>query len=94
MLTPDTRVVLVTPDIPRLHGTEATVLSIERWGYHCNAPAAATGRYRAGHNEVAQLLPRFTAFDTSPCPTCSAFKLLRAGACLCCQECGSTTGCG
>ena len=27
------------------------------------------------------------------CPRCQAFAMLRAGTCLTCQACGSTTGC-
>jgi hypothetical protein len=28
------------------------------------------------------------------CDKCGSFNMVRAGACLCCLDCGSTTGCG
>lgn len=33
-------------------------------------------------------------FTGDACTTCGAFAMKRAGTCLTCQACGSTTGCG
>lgn len=36
---------------------------------------------------------RMKGYDGDPCPECHAMTLVRNGACLKCQSCGSTTGC-
>ena len=33
-------------------------------------------------------------FTGDACPNCGGFSMKRAGTCLTCQACGSTTGCG
>ncbi|WP_420604719.1 hypothetical protein [Methylobacterium sp.] len=33
-------------------------------------------------------------FTGDACPLCGSFMMKRAGTCLTCQACGSTTGCG
>ncbi|MCJ2035255.1 hypothetical protein [Methylobacterium sp. J-068] len=33
-------------------------------------------------------------FTGDACPNCGGFMMKRAGTCLTCQACGSTTGCG
>lgn len=50
-----TRVRLNTPDNPRLHGAEATVVTMEQWGAHVNTPAAATHCFRAVWEEMEPL---------------------------------------
>ena len=45
-----------------------------------------------GHDERAVAVAKGYAPDQ--CQVCSAFKMVRTGACLRCDECGSTTGCG
>lgn len=46
------RVCIVTPDNPKLHNTLGTVLEIEEWGCHLDAPAAESGRFRALWSEM------------------------------------------
>jgi len=46
------RVCIVTPDIPQMHNTYGVVLAIEPWGCHLEAPAAASGRFRALWSEM------------------------------------------
>lgn len=36
---------------------------------------------------------RMKGYDGDPCPECGSMTLVRNGACLKCQSCGSTTGC-
>ncbi len=43
---------LNTPDNPRLHNQPAFVTTITEWGAHVLTEAAATGRFRAAHNEM------------------------------------------
>jgi hypothetical protein len=50
-IPPGTQVTLRVPGSP-LDGTGAVVERAEGWGAHVLAPAAATGRYRAGWDEM------------------------------------------
>ncbi|MCG8440534.1 MAG: hypothetical protein MI723_01875, partial [Caulobacterales bacterium] len=36
---------------------------------------------------------RLKGYSGDPCPECGSFTLLRAGACLKCDTCGTSTGC-
>jgi ribonucleoside-diphosphate reductase alpha chain len=38
-------------------------------------------------------LARLKGYEGDPCPNCANFTLVRSGACLKCDTCGSTTGC-
>jgi hypothetical protein len=51
---PQERVMLWCPENPRLHGTEAVIRKIEEWGAVVSAPAAASGIYRAGWDEMVK----------------------------------------
>lgn len=91
------RVRIVTPSNQRLHGTLAVVESIEEWGYCLHAPAAATGHYRAWHDEVEPDLPPPVVRDSptgQACDVCGSFDLRRTGPCMTCQSCGTSGGCG
>jgi hypothetical protein len=96
-LHPGTRVVLNTPDNPRLHGTGAVVVSLAGWGAHVDAPAAATGRFRAAWSEM--VIPEANGHARPApmgdvCVQCGSLNMVRSGSCLTCQDCGTNTGCG
>jgi hypothetical protein len=91
---------LNVPDNPRLDMMFAKVESLEPWGTHVSCTAAATGAFRAGWEEMipvtAAEAPRpqsSTVYDGNPCDICGALKLRRAGSCLVCDSCGTSTGC-
>lgn len=46
------KVVIVTPDNLKLHNSYATILIVEPWGCHLEAPAAESGRFRALWSEM------------------------------------------
>ena len=90
------------PHNQRLHGARATVAVLTDWGAHVSTGAAATGGYRAGHNEMVPLVgangraspePTFAATG-DVCSECGGGNMRRAGACLVCADCGSSGGCG
>jgi hypothetical protein len=83
-------VVLRVPENPRLNGTNATVQATTEWGAHLSAPAAATGKFRALWSEI-EFIEQSPIGD--PCPTCGGLNLVRCGACLTCQDCGTSSGC-
>jgi len=84
------KVRLITPDNPRLNGTRATIVELTEWGAKCSAPAAATGAYRAGWNEMESL----TEYVGESCQWCGSLNLRWAGKCKVCENCGSTGECG
>ncbi len=96
-------IVLNTPDNLRLHGPPASVGDCFPWGAHVIAPAAATGRFRALWSEMVPPEPvqaiavpvpsAGTAYTGDSCETCGSLKMRRAGACLVCDSCGSSSGC-
>lgn len=54
------------------------------WEFAPDAPVGVEEKGRA----------RAAGYDETPCPKCGAFTMKRAGSCLCCDQCGETTGCG
>ena len=84
------RVRINAPENPRLHGTLASVASLEPWGAHLFAPAAATGRFRAVFEEMVPVLASSTG---DVCDECGSVNMTRNGTCLLCLDCGRTTGC-
>ncbi len=52
-------------------------------------PAPTSAQARASSSAVAKL----QGYEGDPCPECGQFTLVRNGACLKCNSCGSTTGC-
>ena len=64
---------------PRTPGTAKTV-----------APSAAVAVAAA---PTARRQAKEQGYEGESCSQCGAMKLRRNGACLCCDECGSTTGC-
>lgn len=96
MIATDTQVRLVVPDNPALHRQLATVVEPTAWGAHVATPVGS-GRFRALHAEmepVAVAQPTSPAFTGDVCPTCGGSKMIRAGACATCLDCGSSSGCG
>jgi hypothetical protein len=84
---------------PRLHGTRATVRETTGYGAVLDAPAAATGTFRAHHSEMRpDVAPRSVAvtmgYSGSFCPGCGSDRMRRAGACEVCDACGLNSGCG
>jgi hypothetical protein len=91
---------LVTPENARLHGTGARVVKLADWGAHLDAPAAATGKYRAAWSEmesVPQEVGRVGPLEyvsDECCNTCGSDRMIQAGACKVCANCGTSGGCG
>jgi hypothetical protein len=94
---------LVNTDIPRLEGRRGEVVEVTEWGAHVQCAAAATGRFRAHHSEMAPYDPpphpkpkpsvREAGYTGDYCDTCGGSRMKRNGACLLCDDCGSTSGC-
>jgi ribonucleoside-diphosphate reductase alpha chain len=57
---------------------------------------SAVLREGAGKNgtATAREQARVEGFSGDVCPQCSSIKMIRAGVCLTCVDCGSTSGCG
>lgn len=89
MLTGD-RIRLNVPENAQLHGTEATVTQLTEWGAYVDAPAAATGQFRALWSEMEPAVE----YAGECCTTCGSINMIRTGACKTCQDCGSAGGCG
>lgn len=99
-------VVIVAPENPQLDGTRATVLAPTEWnnlpghparGYLLDAPAAATGRFRALDTEVVAApdstqAARAMGYTGDSCVTCGSVRMVMDGRCAKCLECGSTAG--
>lgn len=81
-------VLLEVPENPRLQHARATVEAVTPWGAHVLTEAAATGRFRALFSEM-----RSYALAGEVCDVCGSPDLLRAGSCLVCASCGTSTGC-
>lgn len=101
MHKPGTQVKIAIPDNPYANGQVAEVITDTPYGYILRTKFG-TGEFRVIEGEIEELKPerngvyhsaRAYGYDENPCPRCGAFKLKRAGACLCCDECGETTGC-
>lgn len=97
-LQPGDQVRINAPGNERMHDTLATVIHLADWGAYLEAPAAATGRFRAAWSEM---IPIAAAARTVPgavsgevCDRCGGSNLIRTGACLLCQDCGQSGGCG
>lgn len=100
-------IVLNVPDNPRLHRAIGTVESLELWGAHVWVNAAATGRYRAGWEEMEAMSSggsngkasptiskaRVEGYTGDACDQCGGCRMKRNGACLLCEDCGSSSGC-
>jgi hypothetical protein len=96
------KVWIKTPENPKLDGTEATVKSLQDWGCFLDAPAAASGEFRAvwsemiteDPNRATQIkLAKASGFTEDQCSKCGSFKMKRNGTCLLCTDCGETSGC-
>jgi hypothetical protein len=96
MLRVGDRVRLHCPENGRLHGAAAVVREVTAYGARVATAAAATGEFRALASEmVPAAVPAWgQGFTGNCCPRCGSARMLRAGSCECCQECGETSGCG
>ncbi len=97
MIQPGSRVRLLTPDNPRLHGATAQVVQIEEWGAHVLTSAAGSGRFRAFWHEMEPLgengHAKAQGYTGDVCDQCGGSSMKRNGSCLVCADCGSTSGC-
>lgn len=93
---------LVTLNVPenrRLHGRPAVVEELTDYGAVVACPAAATGRFRALSSEMEPVAApkrpaaRDQGYSGDICGQCQGCRLRRNGACLLCEDCGSTSGC-
>lgn len=94
---------IITPENKALNGAMAFVSKVEEWGAHLLTEAAATGRFRAAWHEMGpygegetggKALSVVSGFTGDICGHCGGSRMIRAGACLCCQDCGTSGGCG
>lgn len=97
-------VVLVTPDNPRLHGMRVKVTEMTAWGAFVST-SVGTGQFRAAWEEmgpvgqsvngVAPKMPsaKDQGYTGDVCQICGSLRMKRNGACLLCEDCGSTSGC-
>lgn len=81
---------LNVPENPRLHDTRATIARLAEWGAHCDAPAAASGQFRATWDEMVPLVE----YVGECCSLCGSVNLRWAGKCKVCEDCGESGGCG
>jgi ribonucleoside-diphosphate reductase alpha chain len=58
----------------------------------CEVPGQGVESKALPTPESAKVNPT-TGYSGNPCSTCGEFKLVRTGACYCCQACGSSSGC-
>ena len=58
------------------------------------ASPAEVAPQHATRTPAPQDIARSRGFTGDVCSTCGGFAMKRAGTCLTCQACGSTTGCG
>lgn len=88
-MRPGDRVRLRVPENPRLDGAFAEVEAPTDYGARVLTAAAATGRFRALHEEMVPL-----SATGEVCSCCGGVNLVRAGACNVCLDCGTSGGCG
>lgn len=97
--------VLVTPENPALHGAEGKVAGLEPWGAHVATPAAASGTFRAGWEEMEPVRhlngcglnkeeARDQGYTGETCDVCQSLKVRWNGPCKICDDCGASGGCG
>jgi hypothetical protein len=87
-----------------LEGAVGVVLELADYGALLDLPAAATGRYRAGFWELVPLEPDrnghaaeaavASGYTGDACDSCGSLAMRRSGACLVCDACGKSGGCG
>lgn len=81
-------------------GTQAVIEELTSYGALVKTEATKTGKYRAGWDEISHHegngrgKPKQSSPTGEICQTCGGVNMIRAGSCLTCQDCGSTTGCG
>jgi hypothetical protein len=86
----------------RLRGRSANITDVvngppEHGGvayFLLKAPTLPTGEYRAHAHEIELTHAREQGYTGDLCDKCGGCRMLRAGPCLKCDDCGETTGCG
>jgi hypothetical protein len=96
-MKPGDPVRLHCPENPRLDGALAEIVALTEWGAHVATSAAGSGRFRALASEMRPVLQPVASngqtYTGDVCPTCSGSRMVRAGACATCLDCGSSSGC-
>lgn len=95
-------VIINAPENDRLDRTKGVVREVTPWGAHLFSEAAASRQFRASWDEMELLREVNGQMDKAVqqgytgdvCPACGGLKMRRAGSCLCCDDCGGTSGCG
>lgn len=103
------KVYLNTPDNQRLHGQEGTVVAITDWGAHVATGVGGGGYRAFFSEMVKKPQPQsiehapivdtnhstkiVSGYTGDVCVICQGARMRRNGACLLCEDCGSTSGC-
>jgi hypothetical protein len=100
-------VIINTPENVRLHNTGATILRHvpDADYYLLDAPAAATGCFRALEHEIELIPPaernlrelsgvprKGMIFTGDICTRCGGSNVVQTGTCRTCQDCGENSG--
>ena len=86
-------------DNARLHGREVRVMYATEYGAVV-ATGVGSGEYRAAADELVPLPPepkndaKEQGYTGNTCDRCGSSRMMRAGACETCLECGTAGGCG
>lgn len=92
----DDIVVLNVPDNPRLHNRTGRVAEVTAYGARVRTGVGG-GEFRALLSELRPGIPgpdaKAQGYSGDVCANCQGSRLRRNGACLCCDDCGTTTGC-
>ncbi len=93
-MRPGDKVRLVTPDNPRLNGAQGVIRTITVYGAIISTKAAGSGEFRALFEEIVEDGMNGAGYTGDICSNCGSIRVRRAGSCGCCDDCGTTTGCG
>lgn len=96
--------VVLDCDNPFLDGRPAVVLALTEYGAVVST-GVGSGQWRALLSELVPCRESVTAARDRPderareagysgdaCSACGSFRMKRTGVCLCCEDCGSTSG--
>jgi ribonucleoside-diphosphate reductase alpha chain len=83
-----------TPNVPRTNGNGKVNGNGHTNGNGASAVQADGYQAMAGSQAERIRVARQKGYEGDPCANCQAMTLVRSGACLRCDTCGATTGCG
>jgi ribonucleoside-diphosphate reductase alpha chain len=94
-----------TPAVPRLNGSGKTNGNSHANGngngnghgsHDTQSPSGGAMGYQPTEGTQAERIrvARQKGYEGDPCSNCQAMTLVRSGACLRCDTCGATSGCG